>query len=156
MNRTDPSAKLAPYIKSKTLAERAAWDFIGREGGSLELATVNPVVILGPALSADFSASLMLVKAMLAGRMPVVPKLSFGLVDVRDVADLHVLAMTHPSAAGQRFVAVAGDFVGMQEIARVLKVRMGSAASRVSTHVLPNWTVRLAALFPRDLTRVAP
>ena len=144
---TNPEAQLAPYIKSKTLAERAAWDLIRREGGALELATVNPVVILGPALSADFSASLMLVKAMLDGRMPVVPKLSLGLVDVRDVADLHLLAMTDPAAAGQRFVAVAGRFLSMQEIARVLQTRMGSAASRVSTRVLPNWTVRLTALF---------
>ena len=86
-----------PYPKSKTLAERAAWHFVAQEGGGLELATVNPVAVLGPVLGPDVSTSIAMVQALLAGRIPAVPRISFGLVDVRDVADLHLRAMTSPA-----------------------------------------------------------
>jgi nucleoside-diphosphate-sugar epimerase len=114
---TDPTAEGA-YIKSKTLAEQAAWDFVAGEGKGLELATVNPVVILGPALDADSSVSVALIKALLNGRLPVLPRRAIGIVDVRDVADLHVRAMTDPSAKGERFLCVSGDFMTIQEIAQ--------------------------------------
>lgn len=97
------------YPKSKTLAERAAWDFIAREGNGLELAVVNPTAVFGPALGADFSESIGIIKALLDGAMPAVPRIHFGLVDVRDVADLHLRAMTSPKAKGERFLAVAGE-----------------------------------------------
>lgn len=145
---TDPAAPgLAAYPKSKTLAERAAWDFVDGEGAGLELAVVNPVGIFGPLLGPDLSASTLLVKSMLEGRLPALPRLMFGVVDVRDVADLHLRAMTDPAAAGERFLATAGDFLTMQEIAQALRDRLGPAAGRVSTRVLPDWLVRVVAGF---------
>jgi nucleoside-diphosphate-sugar epimerase len=134
------------YPKSKTLAERAAWDFMAKEGGAMELAVVNPVAVFGPVLAADYSASILLVQRLMDGAIPGCPQLYLGVVDVRDVADLHLRAMTHPAAKGERFLCVAGDFVSMLEIARMLKRRMGEAAKRVPTRQLPNWLVRIAAL----------
>ncbi|MCP1625997.1 SDR family oxidoreductase [Pseudomonas nitroreducens] len=133
------------YQKSKTLSERAAWDFIAREGQGLELSAVNPVAVLGPVLGADYSHSIRLVKSLLAGQ-PGSPKINCGFVDARDVADLHVLAMTHAAAGGERFIATAGDSLWLGDVARVLKERMGAVAAKVSTRVLPNWVVRLGAL----------
>ena len=145
---TDAAAEgLAAYPKSKTIAERAAWDFVDREGGGLELAVINPVGIFGPLLGPDLSASILLVKSMLEGKLPALPRLMFGVVDVRDVADLHLRAMTHPAAANERFIATAGDLMTMQEIALALRERLGPAAARVSTRVLPDWVVRLVAVF---------
>jgi len=144
---TDPNASdVQPYTKSKTLAERAAWDFIAREGGNLELSVVNPVGVFGPVLGPDYSTSILLVQRLMDGAMPGCPRLFFGVVDVRDVADLHVCAMTHPAAKGERFLAVAGDFMSILEIAKVLKSRMGASAKRVPTRQLPDWLVRFAAM----------
>jgi nucleoside-diphosphate-sugar epimerase len=137
---------LTAYVKSKTLAERAAWDFIAKEGGSLELAVVNPVGIFGPVLSPDYATSILLVQRMMDGAVPGCPRLYLGIVDVRDVADLHIRAMTHPAARGERFLAVSGDFMSILEIARTLKSRMGEAARKVPVRELPNWLVRIAAL----------
>ncbi|MFN4353696.1 SDR family oxidoreductase [Parvibaculum sp.] len=137
---------LSPYTKSKAIAERAAWDFIAREGGALELATVNPVGVLGPVLGPDYSASIMIVKGLMDGAMPGCPKLGFGLVDVRDVADLHLRAMTDPAAKGERFLAISGDIIWMRDVALVLKSRIGEAAAKVPTRQLPNWLVFIAAL----------
>lgn len=147
---------LTAYTKSKTLAERAAWDFIAKEGGGLELSTVNPVGVFGPVLGADYSTSILIVQRLMDGALPGSPKLSFGVVDVRDVADLHIRAMTHPMAKGERFLAVAGDFLWMREIAQVLKSRMGSAARRVPTRELPNWMVRLASLRDPAIKLILP
>jgi nucleoside-diphosphate-sugar epimerase len=144
---TDPNGDdVAPYAKSKTLAERAAWDFLVREGRDLELSVINPVGVFGPVLGADYSASILLVQRMMDGAMPGAPQLHFGAVDVRDVAELHIRAMTHPAAKGERFLAVAGEFLTMLDIAKILKARLGASAKRVPTRQLPNWMVRLAAL----------
>jgi nucleoside-diphosphate-sugar epimerase len=144
---TDPNVKgLSAYGKSKTLAERAAWNFMSSEGGGLELSVVNPVAVFGPLLGPDYSASILLVQRLMDGALPGCPQLYFGAVDVRDVAGLHLRAMTDPAARGERFLAVAGDFMSFLEIARVLKSRMGAAAKRVPTRQLPNWMVRLVAL----------
>jgi nucleoside-diphosphate-sugar epimerase len=145
-----------PYVKSKTLAERAAWDYIARDGGGLELAVVNPVGVFGPVLGSDYSTSILLVQRLMDGAMPGCPKLSFGAVDVRDVADLHVRAMTHPAAKGERFLAIAGDFLSMREIALILKARLGQAARRVPTRQLPNWLVRLASLRDPAVKQILP
>jgi nucleoside-diphosphate-sugar epimerase len=154
---TDADAPgLSAYVKSKALAEHAAWDFIAREGGGLELSVVNPVAVLGPVLGPDYSASIQLVKRMLDGGMPGFPRLYYGVVDVRDVADLHVRAMTDPLAQGERFLAVAGDFMAMREIATVLKRRMGGIAAKVPTRQLPDWLVRLAAMFDPVLKQAGP
>lgn len=145
-----------PYIKSKAVAERAAWDFVDASGGALELAVVNPVGIFGPPLGPDLSSSILLVQRMLNGKMPGCPKMTFGVVDVRDVADLHLRAMSHPSAAGERFLAVSGDFMRIREIALVLKARLGSAARKVSTLELPNWVVKLAAVTDPAVRQIVP
>ena len=141
---TDLAGPVAPYQKSKTLAERAAWDFVSREGAGLELSAVNPVAVFGPVLGPDTSHSIQIIKRLMDGQ-PGCPKIATGVVDVRDVADLHLRAMIDPAARGERFVATAGDSLWMTDIARVLRRRMGDAARRVNTRVLPNWLVRLIA-----------
>ena len=144
-----------PYVKSKTIAERAAWDFVAKEGGP-ELAVVNPVAVFGPVLGADYSPSVMIVQRMMDGTIPGCPQRWFGVVDVRDVADLHLRAMTHPAARGERFLCTGGDFMSMLEIAKVLKARMGAAGARVPARQLPNWLVRLAALRDPALKQLVP
>jgi nucleoside-diphosphate-sugar epimerase len=154
---TNPDAPdVQPYTKSKTLAERAAWDFMAREGGALELAVVNPVGVFGPVLGPDYSTSILLVQRLMAGALPGCPKLTFGVVDVRDVADLHLRAMTDPAAKGERFLAVAGDFMSVRGIALALKHRMGDAARRVPTRELPNVLVRMASLFDPAVRQILP
>lgn len=147
---------VSAYVKSKTLAERAAWDFVAREGGGLELATVNPAGVFGPVLGADYATSILLVQRLLAGAMPGCPQLRFGIVDVRDVVDLHLRAMVDPAAKGERFLAVAGDFMLVREMARALKRRLGDAAKRVPTRQLPNWLVKLAALRDPAVRQIVP
>ena len=145
---TDPDGPaVQPYMKSKTLAERAAWDFIAREGNGMELAVVNPVGIFGPALNGDLSTSIFLVKTMIEGKMPGTPRLYLGVVDVRDVADLHMRAMTDPAAAGERFLAVAGEAMSFHQMAMVLHDRLGPAAAKVPKRRLPDWLIRLLAIF---------
>lgn len=151
-NHPDVSA----YTKSKTLAERAAWNLIANEGGALELSVVNPVGVFGPVLGRDYATSILLVQRMMDGAMPGCPRMFFGVVDVRDVAELHIRAMTHPAAKGERFLAVAGDFMSMLEIAKVLKARMGAAAKRVPTRQLPNWLVRFVALRDPAVKLIVP
>jgi dihydroflavonol-4-reductase len=142
------------YAKSKTLAERAAWDFMAREGGELELSVVNPVGILGPVLGPDFAASIQIAQRLLNGQVPGLPRLTYGFVDVRDVADLHLLAMTNPAAKGERFLAVADGHMSFLEVARLLKSRLGNAAARVSTRQLPDWVVRIVALFDPTIAQL--
>lgn len=153
---TELDGASSAYVKSKTLAERAAWEFMAREGGDLQLCVVNPVAVFGPVLGADNSTSVQLVQRLLDGGMPGVPRLNFGVVDVRDVADLHLRAMTSAAARGERFIAVAGPFMTIREIAEVLRARMGAIAKRVPTRVLPNWLVRLAALRESAVKQIVP
>ncbi|MGC2450313.1 MAG: aldehyde reductase [Candidatus Sulfotelmatobacter sp.] len=156
-NWTDPNGEgVTPYVKSKTLAERAAWDFIAKEGNGLELAVVNPVGVFGPVLGADYATSILIVQKMMDGAIPGCPRVYFGAVDVRDVVDLHLRAMTNPAAKGERFLALAGDFMSVVEIARVLKQRMGAAARRVRARELPDFVVRIAALFDPAIKQVLP
>jgi nucleoside-diphosphate-sugar epimerase len=147
---------VAPYPKSKTIAERAAWDFVAKEGGALELSVVNPVAVFGPVLGPDYSPSILIIQRMMDGAMPGCPRLYFGLVDVRDVADLHIKAMTHPAARGERFLAVAGETMSMRDIALVLKARLGAAARRVPTREIPNWVVRLVSLRDPAVKSILP
>jgi dihydroflavonol-4-reductase len=154
---TDLAASdVTPYPKSKTLAERAAWDFIAKEGGQLELSVVNPVGVFGPVLGADYSTSILMVQRLMDGAMPGCPRLYFGVVDVRDVADLHLRAMTQPAAKGERFLAVSGDFMSVVEMARVLRKHLGTRAKRVPRFELPNWLVRLAALRDPAIKLILP
>lgn len=153
---TNLDVSVAAYTKSKTLAERAAWDFIAREGGGLELSVVNPVGVFGPVLGADYATSIQLVQRLMTGSMPGCPRLRFGVVDVRDVVDLHLRAMADPAANGERFLAVAGDFLRVQEMARVLKARLGDAARKVPTRELPDWLVKLVAMFDPTVRQIVP
>lgn len=134
-----------PYIKSKTLAERAAWDFVAREGDGLELSVINPAGIFGPVLGPDYSGSIEIVRSLLDGAMPAVPRVYFGVVDVRDVADLHLRAMMAPAAKGERFIAVAGETLSILDIGKVLRRNLGAKARRVPRLQAPDWLVRLAA-----------
>lgn len=152
---TNTAGEMSAYVKSKALAERAAWDFMKAEGGALELTTVNPAGIFGPALGPDYSASLDLIQRLLTG-MPGCPRLYFGVVDVRDVADLHLLAMTAPEARGERYIAVSGEAVSMLDVARVLRERLGERARKVPTRALPDWVVRVAALFVAEMVPLLP
>ena len=154
---TDPLGQgLAPYVKSKTLAERAAWEFIAKEGGGLELCVVNPVAVFGPVLGPDLSTSILLLKRLIDGAMPGCPRLYFGVVDVRDVADLHIRAMSHPAAEGERFLAVAGDCMSILAIAKLLRARWGVGAKKVPRFQLPDWLVRLVALADPAVRQILP
>jgi nucleoside-diphosphate-sugar epimerase len=136
---TDPDTPGLPaYPRSKAIAERTAWDFMGREGGGTELVVVNPTFILGPTLTAQARSSLQLTKAMLDGTMPVVRRQRFGVADVRDVADLHVRAMAAPGAAGKRYLCLAdGPTISFLQMAQILRERLGPLAERVPTEEAP-------------------
>jgi dihydroflavonol-4-reductase len=150
---TDPdSPGLTPYVRSKTIAERAAWDLVRERGEEDRLAVVNPGAIIGPVLNDDLSYSLQAVQRLLGGT-PGVPRLGFSLVDVRDVADLEIRAMTSPEAGGQRFIA-ATRFLWMSEIGEVLRERLGEEASKVPTRTIPNLVVRGMALFDPGIRSV--
>ena len=153
---TDPNGRgVTAYFQSKTIAERAAWDFMAEHGGATTLAVVNPTAVLGPVLTRENLGSVQIVQRLLNGSMPGTPRLGFNIVDVRDVADLHIRAMTAPEAAGQRFIA-ADDFYWMADIAKVLKARLGDKAAKVPTRPLPDFILRLIALFDRPVRAVIP
>jgi nucleoside-diphosphate-sugar epimerase len=150
---SDPDdTSLTPYTRSKTVAELAAWELVRSRGAEDKLATVCPGAIIGPALSADASYSLQVVERLLKG-FPAAPRLGFAYVDVRDVADLHIRAMTDPAAGGQRFLAV-DEFLWMVDVGRVLRDRLGDAAKKVPTRVAPNVLVRLMAIFDPEIRTV--
>jgi len=152
---TNIQGEMSAYVRSKAIAERAAWDFMAAEGGALELSVVNPSGIFGPVLGKDFSSSIELVKRLMNGA-PGCPQLYFGVVDVRDVADLHLRAMMDPAAKGERFIAVSGEVMSMLDIATVLRARLGDAAKRLPTRQLPNWLVRCVALFDPGMRQLLP
>ena len=136
-----------PYVKSKTISERAARDWIAAEGGDMEFVSVNPAMVLGPVDDADFSPSVEAVKQVLSGEMPMAPDLGFAIVDTRDVADLHVRCLEEPGLANERFLA-AGKFMKIIEIADVLRQRLPADKTRkVPKRVMPNWMVSVLALF---------
>jgi dihydroflavonol-4-reductase len=151
---SDPgNPRLTPYARSKTVAERAAWDLVRERGATERLATVNPGAILGPALSEDRSFSLQAVERLLRG-MPGVPRIGYSFVDVRDVADLHLRAMASPAAGGERFLA-ATPFLWMGEVAAVLRERLGERAAKVPTRRVPDLLVRAMGLFDPSVRSVA-
>ena len=139
------SPDLTPYVQSKTIAEQAAWGLASDLDARDRIAAVNPTVIIGPTLSDDTSASLEAVKRLLKG-MPAVPRLGFGFVDVRDVADLEIRAMTSPEAGGERFVANT-QWLWLAEVAEVLREKLGPRASKVPTRIAPDLLVKVMAVF---------
>lgn len=139
------SSKVSPYAKSKTIAERAAWDFADQSGDRERLVTVNPGAIIGPILSADRSFSIQLVERMLSGE-PAVPKLGYSIVDVRDIAALEIAAMTAPEAGGKRFIGVS-EFTWMAQIAETLRAKLGDDAKKVPRFTAPNFLIKAMGLF---------
>lgn len=143
-NDPDNTAQ-TPYPRSKTAAELAAWDLVRERGEVGRLATVCPSAILGPLLGDARSFSLQLIERLLNG-MPGVPRIGYGIVDVRDVADLQIRAMTTPEAGGQRFIATE-SFLWMSEVAAILRDRLGDAAAKVPTRSIPDFLVRVMGIF---------
>jgi dihydroflavonol-4-reductase len=152
---SDPdNPKLTPYARSKTIAERAAWDLVEERGETGRLAVVNPGAIVGPVLGEGRSFSLQLIERLLRG-MPGAPRIGYSIVDVRDVADLHLRAMAAPEAGGERFLAT-GPFLWMSEIAAVLRERLGDAAAKVPKRRIPDLAVRALALFDPSVRSIVP
>lgn len=154
-NWTNLQGDITTYMKSKTIAERAAWDFVSQPGNRLELAVVNPVGIFGPVLGKDLSDSIHVIRLILNGRVPFLPRTYITMVDVRDLADLHIRAMTRPEAKGQRFIAASDEVLSLQAIASMLKEQLGPVASRVSTRLMPDWIVRLAGRYNQTARNLA-
>jgi nucleoside-diphosphate-sugar epimerase len=151
---TNVNAPISPYIASKTLAEKAAWDFFKAEGRGMEFAVINPSGIFGPALGPDYSSSLNIVKALMKGEMRVLPDIRFGAVDVRDAAALHIEAMTNPRAVGQRIIASAA-YTSMTDIAAILRDHLGSQAARVPSRHIPTPLLKTLAVFVKPLRDLA-
>jgi dihydroflavonol-4-reductase len=147
---SNPNGKtIGAYEKSKAIAERAAWDFMATpEAGSLELVTINPGLVMGPVLSPDFSTSGEMVKKLLERDFPACPDVNYCVVDVRDVADAHVAAMTTPAAAGQRYICAIENH-SMHDIATVLDRHYRAKGFNVPTGKLPSILMRAVALFDK-------
>ena len=150
---TDPH--VTPYRRSKVLAERAAWDFMAGYDGATTLTTILPVAVFGPVLAPDSRGSVDVIQRLLTGRPPVLPRFGFSVVDVRDLADLHIRAMTAPEAAGERFIA-AGEFMWLSDIARTLRERLGDRAAKVPSRGVPDGVVRLLARVVPPLRTLTP
>ncbi|KFL25009.1 hypothetical protein JP74_21870 [Devosia sp. 17-2-E-8] len=138
------------YTESKTLAERRAWEMVDGAGRHGLLTTINPSVLLGPLLDDDPGTSAALVGRLLDGSVPAAPRIAFGIVDVRDVAALHVAAMTDPRAAGQR-LPISEATVSLIEASRALAKALPEQARKVPRFEMPDWLVRLYALFDSDV-----
>jgi nucleoside-diphosphate-sugar epimerase len=143
---SDLTAKgVHPYQKSKTMSEQAAWEFMAQDHSGMTLATVNPVAVMGPVLASDYSHSNIQIYDLLMGRTKAVPKVDSGYVDVRDVASLHLLAMTKPEAAGQRFLATTGETYSMLDVANILRTAYPDFAARLPTKTVPTTVLKAAA-----------
>lgn len=151
---SDPT-KQDPYRRSKTLAERAAWDFMEAEGGKTEFATVLPSGVFGPVLSREALGSVQFIQRMLDGRLPRIPNVGLSIIDVRDLAVAHVDAMKAPGAAGQRLI-INGDFMWMKDIAATLRSKLGARGDKIPTRMLPDWVVKAVANFNAALNTLKP
>ena len=151
---TDVNAPgLGAYVKSKTVAERAARDWMAAHGGAMEFCTVNPSAVLGPLPSDDYSASIEFVKRLIDGSMPGYPRLGFAVVDVRDLADLHVRVLNAPGIANERFIG-AGPFMMMREVGEILRERLGPEARGLPKRNIPDFVIRLMAVFDSSIRQV--
>ena len=149
---SDTNANIGTYAKSKTLAERAAWS--SAAGGEMELTVINPGFVLGPSLGAEIDgASVKLITNMIGGKMPMIPDMAIGLIDVRDVARLHVKAMTAAGAVGKRFIAATAEPVEMAAVARVLKE---AGYSKVPSRHAPTFLLKFMSLFDSELRGMIP
>ncbi|MBD2858875.1 aldehyde reductase [Spongiibacter sp. KMU-158] len=147
---TDNAKDCTTYVASKTLAEKAAWDYVNGEGKGIQLTTILPVAVFGPIRSAQVKTSVSVVSQMLAGKLPMLPNVGFQVVDVRDVCAAHIAAMNNPETIGERYI-LADEFTDMQGFAHILKEGFPDLASRIATRRMPNWLVRFGALFNGEL-----
>lgn len=153
---TDPArTDISAYVASKALAERAAWDFVDGLGRRSSLAVINPGLVLGPALDADLSSSHQIFKTMATGAYPAVPGVGYPVVDVRDVADAHVLALAAPGAGGERFLATEG-YLSMMDLAQILKRECPHLGWRIPRFVMHDGFVRVYSRLDRRLKLVLP
>jgi nucleoside-diphosphate-sugar epimerase len=149
------SPQIGAYEKSKTIAERTAWDFVKSDGAGMELAVINPGAILGPILNSDSGTSGEIVRQLMLRAMPACPRIGFSCVDVRDVAAAHLAAMTAPDAAGKRFVC-AIEFAWFSDIAKILDERFRKDGYKIPTGELPNWVPRVMQYFNPSLKTIIP
>ncbi len=145
--------EVMPYPRSKTVAERAARDWVAAEGGEMEFASVNPAAVFGPLLSDDLSTSIELVKQLLEGKVPMCPDIGFGIIDVRDVADLHYRALIAADIRDERYVC-SGPFLKMIDVADLLRANLGDKAKKVPTRKMPDWLLKLFALVRPELKQL--
>ncbi len=150
--RVDGPGVLA-YAQSKTVAERAARDWVATEGGDMEYASVNPAAVFGPLISDDMSTSIELVKQLLEGSIPLCPDIGFGIIDVRDVADLHYRALTTDGVKNERYIC-SGPFLKMIDVAAILKSHLGERARKVPLRRMPDWMLKLFAIFRPELNQL--
>jgi dihydroflavonol-4-reductase len=148
---SDPSVD--DYARAKTVAEQEAWSFT--RSVDLDLSTVLPCFMQGPVLGADYSGSVDAVAMMLAGKLPAIPRIGWDIVDVRDIVELHLLAMTSPNAAGERFIG-SGEFLWLRDIAAILRDNLGAKAKKVPRRNLPNAIVKAGALFSGLMKDLVP
>jgi len=141
------------YAKSKTIAERAAREWVVGHGEAMQFCTINPSAVLGPVMSADYSTSIEVVKRLMDGSVPGFPRIGMAVVDVRDLADLHVRALTAPDVTNERFIG-AGRFMMMREIGEVLRARMGAEARKVPTRNIPDFVLRFMGLFDSGVRQI--
>lgn len=153
----NPQIPIPAYHKSKTIAEKAAWEWMAKNGGDMGFVSLNPTGIIGPILAKEAVSSNELLVSMLSGQMPGVLKLSFPLVDVRDFADLSIRAMKSPVANGHRFVAVSEEgSIWCRDVANILKKKMGEGARKVSSRELPNWAFKVFGWFDANIAEIVP
>ncbi|MEM8918945.1 MAG: NAD-dependent epimerase/dehydratase family protein [Pseudomonadota bacterium] len=138
------------YVKSKTISERAARDWMAHHPTEMEYCSVNPGMVLGPVTDADFSASVLAIQQIMDGAMPMAPDIAYPLVDVRDVADLHVKALTAESIEGDRFLA-AGPTLTFLDMSLVLHDKLGEKARKAPKRKMPDWLVSIMAIFNSDV-----
>lgn len=153
---TDPNdSNLSTYRKSKTLAELAAWQFMKDYHGSTTLTTILPGAVFGPILSAENVGTAQVIGRLLQGRMPGTPRIGLEVVDIRDLVDVHIRAMTSNQAAGERFIAVS-EFMWMADMAKTLRSKLGESASKVPVRTVPDFVIRILSRFDPNLRAIMP
>lgn len=144
---------ISPYAKSKTMAERAAWDYVKNEAPGLELTVINPVLVIGPPLDKHFGTSVEIIQRLLRAKDPMLPNFGMPIVDVRDIAEMHLRALKIPASIGKRFIGVH-SFMWFRDIALALKDRFQDR--KIVTRKAPDFVVRLLAIFDKSVRQIVP
>lgn len=148
---TDPDAMA--YVRSKTLAEQAAWDFVRNDATDMKLTTINPGFVLGAPLDHHFGTSIQVIERLLRGKDPMLPDIGFATVDVQDVAEMHVTVIEKPETFGQRIMTV-DSFLSFKELAQAVKTAFPDR--KIATRVAPNFLIRLLARFDPTIKSIVP